>query len=340
MNKPAQNSDDQWITVKPNGAEHKGTTVRIGENGEVKAGMGGKFNGQKITEIRKSFVGAKSPIGHNPNKPDVAPAVNKNTVDVKKFERSTPEEIQRHFSERFGLKINNDPIDFKSRNGTYGIARGMNLIDLAKNNKNTQNAKKTMAIVDAAFSGLSARGVDLKALIEKYQIEYIPANIHANQNASGRAVCNRITGGWGIIVNASDIEKYETHAERVAYNLKRRVEKGLPYFSAKDRFLTPENFINEAIKGTAIHELAHAVGMHKDKRSPERLSNILHRIDRGGLSGNDWIKKNISEYAATNIKETDAELATMVLHPQYIRGTLPAELEEHVDWLFERKVND
>lgn len=53
--------DDRWITVKPNGPDKKGRPALIDENGTVKAGMGGKFNGQKINEIRKSFVGPKSP---------------------------------------------------------------------------------------------------------------------------------------------------------------------------------------------------------------------------------------------------------------------------------------
>lgn len=56
---------DKWITVKPNGAEHKGAHVKIdGETGEVKAGMGGKFTGQKISEVRKDFTGPKTPKGH------------------------------------------------------------------------------------------------------------------------------------------------------------------------------------------------------------------------------------------------------------------------------------
>lgn len=44
---------DKWITVKPNGPDYKGSPVLIGEGGEVKAGMGGKFNGQKIGEKNK-----------------------------------------------------------------------------------------------------------------------------------------------------------------------------------------------------------------------------------------------------------------------------------------------
>ena len=58
--KKAMDAKDRWITVKPNGEEHKGRHVKIdGETGEIKAGMGGRFNGQKISEARKSFVGAR-----------------------------------------------------------------------------------------------------------------------------------------------------------------------------------------------------------------------------------------------------------------------------------------
>lgn len=47
---------DKWITVHPNGSKGKGTPALIdGETGEVKAGMGGKFNGQKIGEVRRGF---------------------------------------------------------------------------------------------------------------------------------------------------------------------------------------------------------------------------------------------------------------------------------------------
>lgn len=42
---------DRWITVRPNGEGGKGSHVLIGPGGEIKAGMGGKYNGQKINEI-------------------------------------------------------------------------------------------------------------------------------------------------------------------------------------------------------------------------------------------------------------------------------------------------
>lgn len=46
--------EDRWITVHPNGGS--GTPVLIGENGVIKAGMGGKFNGQSISETKKPDV--------------------------------------------------------------------------------------------------------------------------------------------------------------------------------------------------------------------------------------------------------------------------------------------
>lgn len=51
---------DKWITVKPNGANNTGRPVLIdGDTGEIKGGMGGKFNGQRISEARKTFTGPR-----------------------------------------------------------------------------------------------------------------------------------------------------------------------------------------------------------------------------------------------------------------------------------------
>lgn len=63
---------DKWITVKPNGAENKGSHVKIDEaTGEVKAGMGGKFTGQRISEVRKDFTGPKTPKSYK--RPEYTP---------------------------------------------------------------------------------------------------------------------------------------------------------------------------------------------------------------------------------------------------------------------------
>ena len=55
--------DARWITVKPNGPEHKGQPVLIDDEGggRILGGMGGKHNGERISEVRKSFTGPKTP---------------------------------------------------------------------------------------------------------------------------------------------------------------------------------------------------------------------------------------------------------------------------------------
>lgn len=63
LKRSVANDADKWITVKPNGANHTGSHVMLDdETGEVKAGMGGKFNGYKIGEIRKDFTGPKATL--------------------------------------------------------------------------------------------------------------------------------------------------------------------------------------------------------------------------------------------------------------------------------------
>lgn len=65
--------EDRWITVHPNGGT--GTPVLIGEDGVVKAGMGGKFNGQSITQTKK-----------NETQPEKSTPVNELTKSKPEFE--------------------------------------------------------------------------------------------------------------------------------------------------------------------------------------------------------------------------------------------------------------
>ena len=53
--------DNRWVTAKPNGPDHKGRPVEIDDNGRITKGMGGKFQGEKISEVRKDFTGPKTP---------------------------------------------------------------------------------------------------------------------------------------------------------------------------------------------------------------------------------------------------------------------------------------
>ena len=63
---------DGWITVHPNGKENKGQHVEIDdETGGVKKGFGGKFKGQKISEIKSKFRGPQ--VNRLNERPDLKP---------------------------------------------------------------------------------------------------------------------------------------------------------------------------------------------------------------------------------------------------------------------------
>ena len=75
LRKQAQD-EAKWITVHPGGkgpkadgsGEKGGTPVLIDdETGRIMGGMGGKFTGQKINEVKKDFVGPKSPTEEQKN---------------------------------------------------------------------------------------------------------------------------------------------------------------------------------------------------------------------------------------------------------------------------------
>ncbi len=67
--------DDKWITVKPNGPDAVGIPALIGSGGEIKAGMGGKFDGENIKDLgkttKKQSAPIKKPASTNP-RPDTA----------------------------------------------------------------------------------------------------------------------------------------------------------------------------------------------------------------------------------------------------------------------------
>ena len=91
---------DQWITVHPGGKGPKtdgsgnkgGTPVLIDdETGKIKGGMGGKFKGQKINEIRKDFVGPKTPDKIKKSRPKKA---NAPTVPVQTVQQQAAPSVE------------------------------------------------------------------------------------------------------------------------------------------------------------------------------------------------------------------------------------------------------
>ena len=62
-------NDDQWITVHGNGPDVKGSHVLLGEGGEVKAGLGGKFTGKHISQVKGKWAQAASAGGGQSSPP-------------------------------------------------------------------------------------------------------------------------------------------------------------------------------------------------------------------------------------------------------------------------------
>lgn len=79
---------DRWITIHPphGNKEDKGVPLKIGEDGEVKAGAGGKFTGKKIDDINRKKVNNY----FNDNKSAKKYAEN-NGVKLAEYEDFTPE---------------------------------------------------------------------------------------------------------------------------------------------------------------------------------------------------------------------------------------------------------
>lgn len=477
--------DDRWITVKPNGPEHKGQPVKIGEGGEVKGGMGGKFNGQHIGEAHGNpgrpnsrtsayaafggpvegktegattgaTQGGEGPKPIDPNGPNPhrlgsqehyefekakkvalskkadeltenaktiddlkaamaahynaymswnewkqsarselqrhgasyhaikkaianlekkqraaegrkkAAAAPKNQSGGRSFAKDTPEQVNTYMKDRWGIGFTNGtskaavqkfykdkvasffrhsgPMSEALKSEEYQKAReeynkmaeqyrrtpGANLrghtsIDINGSTASSKAMREMISNVDDALGQLEAQGYNVKKAMAKGDVALAAgttgrANGHAWQSY-GRGYFAISPMKRGKFAE----EQYRLHEARIA--------AGKPKWTISSSQKTGE----AQARATIVHEIAHALGMQPHIKSPERLAGILEKMFPNYSDRKKFIHDNISEYAASNIRETDAELASMVTDPEYKRGTLPKELEDHVDWLFERE---
>lgn len=74
---------DGWITVKPNGPDNKGAHVEIDGEGKITAGMGGKFNGKKIDEIKDKASPEKDLTKMNNSSKVESQSINSETPKMK-----------------------------------------------------------------------------------------------------------------------------------------------------------------------------------------------------------------------------------------------------------------
>lgn len=145
---------DKWITVKPNGEEHTGRPVKIdSETGEIKAGMGGKFNGQKISEARSSFSGPRITQEQRNQK--------RNEQHISRLLKERTDRIDRATTPKDKLKAAQHEIEqldkvaesFKQnawRYGTDGLAKAQQKIQSLKDSIQKEYVDKLQREIDEA----------------------------------------------------------------------------------------------------------------------------------------------------------------------------------------------
>lgn len=94
-----------WITVKPNGPDNKGVPIKIDGEGRVVAGMGGKFNGQKIDNLKGAEQKEQTAAQSEPVKSETVTKSRvktpSNTDIISKIKTLTGADISEHINERF-----------------------------------------------------------------------------------------------------------------------------------------------------------------------------------------------------------------------------------------------
>ena len=282
------------------------------------------------------------------------------------FVKSSSNDINKHLTENFGLKLENgvdvkqnelkareklnEALKFeKEGNLTKGdelrkeywdlrksnnTNLGRKQIDINSNSASAKGLKKVLGHVNSALENLTSQGYNIKEALNNANVSFAACPVKAKSNGTAWQLPN----GAGIFTVKPLTIELETEYKKRAIA---RKEAGRPAWTVGG---TEES----SYRSTVIHEMAHALGMQKHIESPKKLQQLLIRLRSEGklkglnTTGNDldnmriWITNNISEYGSTNIKETDAELAALITSPNYTRGTLPVELENHIDELFKR----
>ena len=276
---------------------------------------------------------------------------------VAEYSKSSSSEIHQKLSDKFGLNFDNGAgvktLDKKAKEAwkrymetmaiedrdAYNQAaaarseaqskhrvKGVTTYDINDNSSGAKKARKTIALVDSALEGMSSRGFDVKAALAQARVNFVPGTCDTSAGVAWR---NATGAGYFTVSHDKCLDPVNQAAQRDM--AKKRAESGKPRWVA----CHPDDDDGEH---TVRHELAHALGLHPSINSPQKLGNILRELHGGDMiAANKWVKANISEYATTNIKETDAELCAMVTSAHYVRGPLPEVLERHVYDLFKFK---
>jgi len=232
-----------------------------------------------------------------------------------------------------------DKYDKEKGSGFKSYVRNHTPVDITSNTKSAKQQRMIIGKVASSFDDLDSRGWDIKEAFKNAKVSYTPAGVG---KSCGHAWQQDGVGYFSI----SHSKYYDPEYIQDQKTFRENREK-----DNKPKWTIGAGTDYE-LQATIIHEMTHALGLQSNINSPKKLGTLMQKLaNEGKLTGfpteqadmgqqkriSEFIKWKISEYATTNIKETDAELATLVTHPEYVKGTLPKELEDHVDELFKRK---
>jgi hypothetical protein len=280
----------------------------------------------------------------------------------KSFAKDTPKEIHDYMKERFGLGFINgvkhgddkkafsewykhpdkDGEDGKAKREQYNKIieakrsdpgyriKGHTPIDITQSGASAKGMREIVSQVNDALTKLEADGFDVKKALSKAHVVLAAGS---TGKSCGHAWYRNEPGKGDVgYFSISPSKRGEFNQGQAEAN-DARIAAGKANWSVSASS-------KDQARATIVHELAHALGLRSSVRSADRLMGVLQKLNIDYTTRQKWIRENISEYATTNIKETDAELAALVTSPEYKRGTLPKELEDHVDWLFDHKGRD
>ncbi|MDR0454701.1 MAG: hypothetical protein LBH05_07825 [Deferribacteraceae bacterium] len=289
----ADKKDDRWITVKSNG-EH----ILIGKGGEIKAGLGGKFTGQKISGIKNKPTD-KTPPPKQPTKP----ATVKSTLstDTKKNPQSliSGGSVKKDSKEALAIQYAamKDRLDACK---TYEEFK-----TFKKEHKHT--FKSGLITDDASPNTCYLPGGD-NWLAEKDMM-------------SGYLDTVKVVAGKGATLPAMQLltkDSERKYLNRDTMNLINdpRNYNGICGDRKNIVLKRPKNDLsevaNEYQKGVksskSLHRtLTHEIGHTIDKDFSFKYNGKQYTTDSMMGLGEDFIKKNVSSYGTTNKRECMAE---------------------------------
>ena len=258
---PDELAKDSWITVKPHGEEEKGSHVEIDEQGRVQKGMGGKFTGQRISEIHKGFEGPKTPSQAH-------------IEEGKKAEiKDNPKQPKKKGLVKYSVEELSDPETYKENPEIEAIARSVG------NEKFESHAKGKMGRGDFKKAIIEGRYPDL--VNESLTNSINKKEKYENDLALSHEIVPTIQlpNGWSAEVKDDGIHFKGSYNEDVQSRLKR--QKGWYDVTSKEWIVPNENSKNLVktfnLANKAIEKKTLELKANKVKEENERKANRLEQ---------------------------------------------------------------